>query len=455
MGDKGCTVFAYCCGVGPSKHGRAQREYVHKTKKLKSDYDVDSKYMVARYDTEVVLRAEESDKLKIGEVSLLKSIFLPSTFKYTIIGITYKVLLLFIVAYYCLQVPYQLKVFDYCDEQMEESGECIERFPNLVKELKGFERTMVKLLVFILGFYVSQMIKRYWDQVKLLPEIEPVSNALAAFIQRDFKCDGSEAEGEAAALELRKKIARYCLLSWTMCLSSICRPLNDKFNTTQQFIDKKLITQSELKALKVKTGSEEGWMNQWWMPITWAICLINPLRKQKGFAIKENKDFISNLSKFQMKLEDVSKYHTNPLPLVYGQALKLAVYSWMVLSVVSSQELERYDGFGDTSASTVFFNIPYFQIVQVVLVYGWMSVAKILRNPFGTDKHYDLDLVGMLEYNIWKASVSIKNIDSALPAEDEVEVHDKVLVNDELKPAGSLEGGTLKKEGKENLGFKH
>jgi len=447
------SCFAYCCGVGPSS-GRAQREHVHKTKKVKSDYDVESKYRVARYDTDMVLRAEESEKLHVGEMSLFKSIFLPSTFKYTIIGITYKVLIPFIVAYYCLQVPYQLKVFDYCDEKSEKSKECKERFPNLVKEFKGFEKTMVKLLVFILGFYVSQMIKRYWDQVKLLPAIEPVCNALAAFIQRDFKSDGSEAEGEAAALDLRKKIARYCLLSWTMCLSHICKPLHDQFNTAQKFIDKKLITPSELKAMKIKTGSEDGWMTQWWMPITWAICLVNPLRKQKGFQIKENKDFISNLSKFQILLAHVTEYQEVPLPLVYGQALKLAVYSWMVLSVVSSQELERYDGFGDTTASTVFFNIPYFQIVQVILVYGWMSVAKILRNPFGTDKHYDMDLVTILECNIWKASVSIKNIGTALPDDDEVvrdKILDKILVN--LDKILVNEDETLK-EGKDNLGFK-
>ena len=78
-----------------------------------------------------------------------------------------------------------------------------------------------------------------------------MTNALAAFVQRDFDSDGSEMEGEAAALHLKKKLARYCLLSWTLCMASISKPLNDKFNTAQQFLEKKLLTQSELNALKV------------------------------------------------------------------------------------------------------------------------------------------------------------------------------------------------------------
>ena len=91
---------------------------------------------------------------------------------------------------------------------------------------------MTKYLTFVLGFYVSQMIKRWWDQVKLLPEIDPITNVLAAFVQRDF--DEVEVEGAAAALEFRKKIARYCLLSWTLCMSSISKPLNQKLRNLRK-----------------------------------------------------------------------------------------------------------------------------------------------------------------------------------------------------------------------------
>ena len=53
-------------------------------------------------------------------------------------------------------------------------------------------------------------------------------------------------------MDLRKKIARYCLLSWTMCLASISPPLGAKFKDGDQYLHKELITESELRAIKVK-----------------------------------------------------------------------------------------------------------------------------------------------------------------------------------------------------------
>ena len=56
-----------------------------------------------------------------------------------------------------------------------------------VNVMKTYESTATKYLTFILGFYVGQMIKRWWDQVKSLPQIELVTNCLAGFIQLEFK----------------------------------------------------------------------------------------------------------------------------------------------------------------------------------------------------------------------------------------------------------------------------
>ena len=47
----------------------------------------------------------------------------------------------------------------------------------------------------------------------------------------------------------------------------------------------------------------------------------------------------------------------------------------------------------------------------MMLIYAWMKIANIVRNPFGLDKNYDIDLEGMLDHQIWKASVSIKHMD--------------------------------------------
>ena len=57
---------------------------------------------------------------------------------------------------------------------------------------------------------------------------------------------------------------------------------------------------------------------------------------------------------------------------------------------------------------------PLLQIVKIILIYAWMKVANIVRNPFGLDEHYDINLEEMLDHNIWNASLSIKHLDQPL-----------------------------------------
>ena len=60
------------------------------------------------------------------------------------------------------------------------------------------------------------------------------------------------------------------------------------------------------------------WKDQWWIPISWAICLVNATNKDKsqGCKVKEQKEMISTLNKFHTKLHDLYLFQTNPLPLI-------------------------------------------------------------------------------------------------------------------------------------------
>ena len=49
-----------------------------------------------------------------------------------------------------------------------------------------------------------------------------------------------------------------------------------------------------------------------------------------------------------------------------------------------------------------------------MLVFGWLKVADILSNPFGSDQDYDVNLASTLDLNIWKASVTIENQEKAI-----------------------------------------
>ena len=49
-----------------------------------------------------------------------------------------------------------------------------------------------------------------------------------------------------------------------------------------------------------------------------------------------------------------------------------------------------------------------------MLIFGWLQVADILTDPFGSDEVYDINLESTLELNIWKASVTIENQETAV-----------------------------------------
>ena len=48
-----------------------------------------------------------------------------------------------------------------------------------------------------------------------------------------------------------------------------------------------------------------------------------------------------------------------------------------------------------------------------MVVFGWLRVAEILQNPFGSDE-LDIDLAELLDLEIWKSSVLIESQESFL-----------------------------------------
>lgn len=67
-----------------------------------------------------------------------------------------------------------------------------------VANMAGHEATATRYLTFVLGFYVGTMIKRWWEQVRTRPTIDPIINAVVGFV----KC--KEKGQEEKALKMRK-----------------------------------------------------------------------------------------------------------------------------------------------------------------------------------------------------------------------------------------------------------
>jgi len=426
------------------------------------DVDIEKKYRVAHYNPQFVSE-DHLDKFHTTDVKLkilLRSAFHVQTFRSAILGVTWRPVLLFLVLYYAFQIVFiQMDdlfdglIDDSCKYKIGNASSCVKNIGKAVEQcaknitiasadecrsfieekckllseaagecgvngwvntMKSHDSTAAKYLTFILGFYVGQMIKRWWDQVMSLPYIDPIANGLAGFVQVEFKDDLKSKE---AALDLRKKIARYCLLSWTMCFSTISIPLQRKFKSGENYLEKGLLTSPELAALK-QSAYPTTFSAQWWIPLNWASALINSVHPDsQGCKLKEQKGLIKELNYFVSKLHNVARYQTNPLPLIYSQAVMVAIYSWLLLGVFSSQYVKdvNFENQGTIKDITsILRTVPLFQIVKIILIYAWMKVANIVRNPFGMDNDYDINLEKMLDQNIWKASLTIKHLDKSV-----------------------------------------
>ena len=92
-------------------------------------------------------------------------------------------------------------------------------------------------------------------------------------------------KGSTSAIQLRKSLLRYCLLSWTLLMSTISPIMKKKYADSaepNELLAKGLITQNEIqKLMRNETGSMPWW-DKWWLPMNWCMLLINKELHEKG-----------------------------------------------------------------------------------------------------------------------------------------------------------------------------
>jgi len=93
-----------------------------------------------------------------------------------------------------------------------------------------------KDLTFLLGFYVSMVAKRWWDQVALIPEIDQLATLLGGLVMVG-------PENTEQALNFKKTVLRHCLLSYLLLMRKISKGLRATFNSVDTVRDKGLVTE--------------------------------------------------------------------------------------------------------------------------------------------------------------------------------------------------------------------
>ncbi|ODM95962.1 Bestrophin-2, partial [Orchesella cincta] len=240
---------------------------------------------------------------------------------------------------------------------------------------------------FVLGFYVSIVVGRWWDQYKSIPWPDSIAVFVSANIQ------GQEEKGRV----MRRTIMRYCCLSLTMAFTLISPRVKKRFPTLDHLIEAGLLLENEKEIIEELNRIVPGYSKQW-LPVVWAASIVTRARKEgkirDDFAVKT---ILDELNKFRSGCGILISYDWISVPLVYTQVVTLAVYSYFLSCVMGRQWVDPDSTLGEKHEVDLVF--PIFTTLQFFFYMGWLKVAESLVNPFGDDDD-DFELNWMVDRNL-------------------------------------------------------
>jgi len=253
-------------------------------------------------------------------------------------------------------------------------------------------------LTFLLGFYVSLVVKRWWEQYCKLPWPDNIAIYLRGLVQ------GNDEETQM----IRRTIIRYCLLSYILCIRRLSVRLRKRFPSMQEVVRAGLARADEA----VRIGDEEDhdmYGSNWWIPLKWSTELVQKAQKDgripnaPGYA-----GLLGQISSFRSSLTSVAAYGHIPVPLVYTQVVTLAVYVYFIVALIGEQWIIwRKPG------DELDLWYPIFMTIKFLFYFGWLRVAETLYNPFGEDDD-DFELNELLNRH-FKVALTIVSEDEETP----------------------------------------
>ncbi|XP_019887650.1 bestrophin-4 isoform X2 [Ooceraea biroi] len=279
-------------------------------------------------------------------------------------------LALFLFIYYSLSGIYRLLL----DERQKKIFESVVAYCNEYSDLIP--------LSFVLGFYVSVVMTRWWSQYMAIPWPDSIAVFVSATIH------GNDERGRL----MRRTIVRYVCVCLTVVLANVSPRVKKRFPTLEHFVESGLLLENELSIFQSlnKKFPKPG---KHWLPIVWAASIVTRARKEgrirDDFAVKT---LIDELNKFRGMCGSILHYDTISVPLVYTQVVTLAVYMYFLTTVMGRQWVQK-------SNSTIDLYFPVFTTLQFFFYMGWLKVAETLINPFGEDDD-DFEVNWLIDRNL-------------------------------------------------------
>ncbi|XP_072129043.1 bestrophin-4 [Mobula birostris] len=284
---------------------------------------------------------------------------------------------------------------------------CIYRFMLKESQKRFFEKMAINCnnyadlipMSFVLGFYVSLVVSRWWNQYQNMPWLDRLMSTVSCHVQ------GTDEYGRM----LRRTLMRYANLASILTFRSVSTAVYKRFPTMRHMMEAGFMTPDEYKKLESLNSPH----NKFWVPCVWFVNLAVKARREDRIS-----DYVSlahifrEVHNLRSQCEKLYSYDWISVPLVYTQVVTIAVYSFFLACLIGRQFLDPSQGYPGHELDLY---IPVFTLLQFFFYAGWLKVAEQLINPFGEDDD-DFEANWLIDRNFQVSLLAVDEMHQNLPA---------------------------------------
>uniref|UniRef100_A0A8D2IY70 Bestrophin homolog n=1 Tax=Varanus komodoensis TaxID=61221 RepID=A0A8D2IY70_VARKO len=251
---------------------------------------------------------------------------------------------------------------------------------------------------FVLGFYVTLVVSRWWGQYESIPWPDRIMNLVSSSV------DGKDEYGRL----LRRTLMRYTNLLNVLILRSVSTAVFKRFPSIEHVVTAGLMTPEEHK----KFDSLNSLHNKFWIPCVWFSNLA--VKARNDGRIRDSvllQGILNEMNTLRSQCGRLYGYDWISIPLVYTQVVTIAVYSFFLACLIGRQFLDpakKYPG------HEMDLYVPVFTFLQFFFYAGWLKVAEQLINPFGEDDD-DFETNWLIDRNLQVSLMAVDEMHQDLP----------------------------------------
>ena len=281
-------------------------------------------------------------------------------------------------------------------------------------------------LTFILAFYMSTVVQRWWETWKAIPWPDglalKLNNYFPNYPGREDEC-----------MRIKRTIMRYVNLSITETFRMISSPVKKRFPTYQHLIDAGLMTNTEMEAIANAQKQSEYMNTFYWLPMNWSANLVMNAEKERIICNPNYLvEILSEINKIRGMNGNLLAYDWINIPIIYTQLVTIAVYSYFATALFGRQTLDISAAgktiLGYENIGGIFNIIPLYLMLEFLFYVGWLKAAEVLINPYGEDDD-DFETNYMIDRNL---QICYLFVDQVSPPEVEKDPHWNIGIPKEL-----------------------